>query len=138
MANSAQTPEAPANAVSGLNPSGFPEMPFSANVRALDPYGFEWQFTTRAVTASGFSNRVEMMQKFLTDNNFIPTGASPHTAFATPSHAADEAEPEGEPDRPDWCPIHHVTMKSRTRDGQTWYSHKVGDEWCRGKNGKRG
>lgn len=37
------------------------------------------------------------------------------------------------PSDPSWCPIHNVKMKRRGKDGQTWYSHKTKDGWCKGK-----
>ena len=31
------------------------------------------------------------------------------------------------------CPIHNVAMTRHTKDGQSWYSHKLDDgTWCRG------
>lgn len=30
------------------------------------------------------------------------------------------------------CPIHNVAMKQYTKEGRSWYSHKVGDAWCKG------
>ena len=45
-------------------------------------------------------------------------------------------------DDPSWCPIHQVTMKQYEKEQfdkagepytSRWYSHKVGDEWCKGK-----
>ena len=30
------------------------------------------------------------------------------------------------------CPVHNVPLKRRERDGQTWWSHKTEDGWCRG------
>jgi hypothetical protein len=32
------------------------------------------------------------------------------------------------------CPTHGVPMKlNHGKDGSTWYSHKVGDTWCKGR-----
>ena len=30
------------------------------------------------------------------------------------------------------CAIHNVPMKQYTKEGRSWYSHKVGDAWCKG------
>ena len=35
---------------------------------------------------------------------------------------------------PSWCPIHKETMRKFTKEGQSWYSHKVGETWCNGKS----
>lgn len=34
---------------------------------------------------------------------------------------------------PSWCPIHKETMRQFTKNGKSWYSHKVGETWCNGK-----
>jgi len=32
------------------------------------------------------------------------------------------------------CPIHNVPMEAHSKNGDTWYSHKLPDgSWCRGK-----
>jgi hypothetical protein len=36
-------------------------------------------------------------------------------------------------DDPGYCRIHNTAMTRREKDNQVWYSHKVGDDWCRGK-----
>lgn len=70
-------------------------------------------------------------------------GATPITA-AAPT-AAPQSSPEGprtKGDAPHICPIHHVEMKKRTKNGKTWYSHKAispetGEEyWCNEGKGK--
>ena len=32
-----------------------------------------------------------------------------------------------------YCPIHDVWMRQRSKDGESWFSHKDGDDWCRGE-----
>jgi hypothetical protein len=32
-----------------------------------------------------------------------------------------------------WCPIHNVQMKENTKEGRTWYSHRVDGQFCKGK-----
>jgi hypothetical protein len=32
-----------------------------------------------------------------------------------------------------YCPVHHVAMKQTTKNGQSWWSHKTPDGWCKGK-----
>ena len=85
-------------------------------------------------------------------------GATPITV-ATPT-AAPQSSPEGpgspvslghrtkgfgprtKGGAPHICPIHHVEMKKRTKNGKTWYSHKAinpetGEEyWCNEGKGK--
>ena len=47
--------------------------------------------------------------------------------------AGKPGKPSQEPTDSSWCPIHNVKMKRREKDGQTWYSHKTKDGWCRGQ-----
>ena len=65
-------------------------------------------------------------------------GATPITV-ATPT-AAPQTTPKD--DAHHICPIHHVEMKKRTKNGSEWYSHKAvnpetGEEyWCNEGKGK--
>lgn len=43
---------------------------------------------------------------------------------------------KGQADEAAWCTIHNCQMKRREKNGQVWYSHKVGDKYCKG-NGKK-
>ncbi len=67
--------------------------------------------------------------------NVVPA----HSGIVTVSSGSGKAPalPDGSPD-PAWCSIHQVTMKRRESNGQVWYSHKVGDGWCKGKPPKNG
>jgi hypothetical protein len=51
-----------------------------------------------------------------------PTTPQPSPVGITP--------PEADPS---WCPIHNVTMEKRSNDKGSWFSHKAGEEWCKGK-----
>jgi hypothetical protein len=33
----------------------------------------------------------------------------------------------------DWCSIHHTRMKQTTKEGRSWFSHKVDGQWCKGR-----
>ena len=33
----------------------------------------------------------------------------------------------------DWCAIHQTPMKQTTKEGRSWFSHKVDGRWCKGK-----
>lgn len=49
---------------------------------------------------------------------------------------AEEEEPEAAAGPSAFCSIHHVPMKLRQKDGETWYSHKAPDgQWCKGAPG---
>lgn len=32
-----------------------------------------------------------------------------------------------------WCPIHQTAMRQTTKEGRSWFSHKVDGRWCKGK-----
>jgi hypothetical protein len=47
-----------------------------------------------------------------------------------------ESSPSPKPARPaarsaHWCTEHGVEFRRFEKDGRTWYSHKVGDGWCK-------
>ena len=44
-----------------------------------------------------------------------------------------EAPRPAQPPAKGVCTIHNVAMKLNEKEGRTWYSHKVGDDWCKGK-----
>ena len=33
----------------------------------------------------------------------------------------------------DWCPIHQTAMRQTTKEGRSWFSHKVDGRWCKDK-----
>ena len=35
-----------------------------------------------------------------------------------------------------WCTLHNCQMKRRDKNGHVWYSHKVGNTYCK-SNGKK-
>lgn len=109
-------------------PRDFPEMPYSANVRATDVNGFEWQFTARAVNESPFAERIARLQKYLLANNFKPT---PSRGGATTTvNTASESPIEPAP----LCAIHKEPMAKRQgKNGQSFWScpKKLDNgDWC--------
>lgn len=100
------------------------EAPVSWNVRYRDAEGFDCMLTLRGATGADVLVKATAATQWLVEHGARPDGYRP-AVQATPDH-----EPT---DDPSWCPIHKVAMKARTANGETWYSHKVGDTWCRGK-----
>jgi hypothetical protein len=47
------------------------------------------------------------------------------------SVATAATEPQPTPDG--WCLVHGVQMRKNSNDRGVWWSHKHGDQWCRGK-----
>ena len=32
-----------------------------------------------------------------------------------------------------WCAIHQCQMKQTTKEGRSWWSHRVDGQWCKGR-----
>src|SRR5262249_14959054 len=82
-----------------------PEAPASVNVRLM-LRGREVQIKLRDANEHHLLERLEtLLERF----------------------PVQETQQEG------WCRKHHLKMKENHKNGQTWYSHKVGSTWCHGK-----
>jgi hypothetical protein len=116
----------PQTAPLSVTPAMFPEMPYSANVRAVDADGFEWQFTVRGVNETPFMTRVGNLKATL-----LKGGYKPATPRSAQPHPQATAGPETEP--APLCAIHKTQMKKRSKDGRSWWSctEKLDDgQWC--------
>ena len=115
----------------------YTEAPASVSIKTFSPSGFDVVVTLRD------SNSVELMKRMMTalvwlnDKGFKPTrgnhapaavaASKPHSPGGTASGAqGNEADPS-------WCAIHQEYMQRREKDGDVWYSHKDGENWCTGK-----
>jgi hypothetical protein len=87
-----------------------PEAPASINVR-LEIGGRECQLTLRDTSETRLLERLQAVLEHY---------PAPHQ-----SQPQDRGK--------DWCQIHKVTMQENHKDGQTWYSHKVDGQWCKGR-----
>jgi len=139
------------------------EAPASWNTRYISPEGFECQLTLRAESGSELLEKVngaiegfecqltlraesgsELLEKvngaigYLLANDCIPYTYN-RGGYRGPvnnkSKVAKGGNNSGENqfDDPAWCPIHQCEMKRWEKDGRLWYSHKVDDDWCKGK-----
>jgi len=101
----------------------FTEAPASWNTRYISKQGFECQLTLRADDPMQLLKLAnEIMAKM------VEAGIQPAVGNG---HASNGETAQG--DNPAWCAIHGCEMKRHEKDGKVWYSHKVGDKWCRGK-----
>jgi hypothetical protein len=112
---------------------GSTEAPLSFNVNVITPNGFTGQLTLRGKDgdAALFKRRIKGFLEWLDTEGFETTQKGRYY----PNPPAPSGNSVNAPDptpQPDWCPIHRVQMKRREKDGQVWYSHKAGDDWCRG------
>jgi hypothetical protein len=86
-----------------------PEAPASANVRLVMD-GHEVQVTLRDTSEGHLMARIARLLK----------------AYPTPAHQTQADQ--------HLCPKHHVAMKRNTNDkGQSWWSHRTAEGWCKGK-----
>jgi hypothetical protein len=99
-----------------------PEAAFSLTLKGTIG-GHEAMLTVRGRNPQEFQANVAAIRGML-DAPTVP-GAQ-HTAPA-PTPAAPATTPDG------WCAVHNVQMKRQSNDRGSWWSHKVGDTWCRGK-----
>lgn len=102
------------------------EAPVSATVK-LNYRGYDTMLTIRGKTGAEVLTKLDTALTWLED----------HGAEATrPAPASSNGN------GPKVCSIHHVAMKERSKNGDTWHSHKAVDPetgtefWCRGKEDK--
>jgi hypothetical protein len=90
-----------------------PEAPASVNVRVTIS-GREVQWTLRDTDEARLAARLEALL----------------ARYPVPQPAPQAAsQPQGK----DWCPIHQTAMRQTTKEGRSWFSHKVDGRWCKGK-----
>ena len=112
---------------SGAIPNTGAEAPCSWNVKYRSAEGFDCMLTLRGGSGGDVLTKAAKCIDWLTEH-----GATPDGYRAQSAPAPTTAGPDPEPD-PSWCVIHQAKMKCHTANGESWYSHKAGDEWCRGK-----
>lgn len=105
----------------------FQEAPASWNVRYIDQ-GFDCQLTLRDTTGASLLVKAQAAIKALLAAGCVPT--KPANGNGKPPEPPKMAD--GTID-PTWCAVHGVAMKRHEKDNQVWYSHKIGDNYCRGK-----
>ena len=112
-----------------------PEAPASVNFKARTSKGYDMMFTLRDVDEIALLNRLAEFFGVIEEKFHItPTGRA---ALATTQPAAENVSHDPLPEFPNadpgYCQIHNTAMTRHEKDGQHWYSHKVGDDWCKGK-----
>jgi hypothetical protein len=101
------------------------EAPASANIK-FRLNGFDTMLTLRADSGAELLPKLEAAMDWLAKK-----GAAP-TASANGNGRNSQAETKV-------CPVHHVKMRRREKNGQSWWSHKATDPdtgeeyWCRGE-----
>lgn len=107
----------------------YSEAPASWNTRYTTPDGFVCQLTLRAENGKDLLEKANAAINWLKEHNYSP---SDNNRYPKKQSSAKKVENiSGEP--PQICPIHQVEMKRWEKDGRIWYSHKVENGWCTGK-----
>lgn len=100
--------------------STLPEAPASANCH-ITIEGRQVQVTLRDTDETRLLTR---LQTLLQQYPVAPPPQPPAQGTAQPSHQDDHP----------YCYTHKVALTRFTKDGRTWYSHKVPDgSWCKGQ-----
>jgi len=103
------------------------EAPASVNLK-LRFEGYDTMLTLRGESGADVLPKLKQAIAWLSEHGAEPT-----------EPVAGNANGNGAPAGPEICPIHHVAMKRREKNGDVWYSHQAvnpetGEEyWCRGK-----
>ena len=79
----------------------------------------------RKITAQEIMDKLEEIRQLILDVADEVQGLRPQPAPVSGG--------SGEQTTPDFCSIHQCAMKRHEKDGQVWYSHRIGANWCRGK-----
>ena len=96
------------------------EAPASANIK-FRLNGFDTMLTLRADSGADLLPKLEAAMDWLAKKGATPTGNG-------------NGQPEAKV-----CPVHHVKMRRREKNGQSWWSHRATDPdtseeyWCRGE-----
>jgi hypothetical protein len=102
------------------------EAPASANIK-FRLNGFDTMLTLRADSGAELLPKLEAAMDWLAKKGAAPTASANGNGGGN-----GQAETKV-------CPIHHVKMRRREKNGQSWWSHKATDPdtgeeyWCRGE-----
>lgn len=103
--------------------TNFSEAPASWNVR-YTMNGYVCQFTLRGDTGSELLPKAEAALAWLAEHGAIPEKLNGNGGAPAPAPKAEGS----------FCQIHNCEMKQHTKDGKSWWSHKLDDgSYCKGK-----
>jgi hypothetical protein len=95
-------------------PQGLGEAPASVNCH-ITVAGRQVQLTLRDTSETRLLERLEAVLAQ------YPAPEPPRAPAST------QGQGEG------WCGLHNVQMTLTTKDGRSWYSHRVNGQWCKGR-----
>jgi hypothetical protein len=99
------------------------------------PAGVAHSFTVReggtgdmaeAVITTALTLEKRLLAKGWTPYGKAPSSPAPQQQAPPPQQQQQGNGQEG------WCPIHNMMMTQRSNANGSWWSHKVGDAWCKG------
>lgn len=107
-----------------------PEAPASANIKCwIKGYGVMFTFRGNKATdvIGHVSKLIELAEKSGWKTKWDDDSpAVPGETSSDPDWVAEGSE--------DYCSIHKTKMRQYSKNGQTWYSHRLPDgSWCNGK-----
>jgi hypothetical protein len=105
-----------------------PEAPASINFKGRTSKGWDVMFTLRDADEMILLDRFGKFVAVLEDTYHVSPTGKPNGNGHQPEPVQDLPD-----DDPSWCKIHNEQMKQWEKEGRVWYSHKVGDDWCKGK-----
>ena len=106
-------PRPAAAAASQAAQGALPEAPASVNCH-ITLEGRQVQVTLRDADETRLLQRLQALLK----------------QYPVPAPQAP-TQPQGQ-DK-EWCAMHQTRMKQTTKDGRSWYSHRVDGRWCKGR-----
>lgn len=112
-----------------------PESPYSWNLHAEAPDGWDEQFTLRSSDSKEFIDRIEGLKKYLSSHGYKPAARNAGRGRMNESASGDSEEAP-------LCAIHHKPMQKRqSKQGGFFYSchEKLEDgSWCPYKPAQKG
>jgi hypothetical protein len=103
-------------------PAACPEAAFSITLKGTMG-GQDALLTARGATWEEFAANVQRLQ------GLLDAPAAPRQPPSTPV-SQPAAQPQAEQRT---CPVHGVALQHNTKEGRSWWSHRHGDGWCKGK-----
>jgi len=115
---------------SNTPPAPLPEAPASCNVY-ITLAGRQVQVTLRDTEEARLLGRLETL---LARYPLEAPACQTKSAAQLNAEAMHRPTSQEQPTPEGWCLVHQCQMKRQTNERGSWWSHKTGDGWCRGKS----
>ena len=116
---------------------GYSEALATWTTRYLDPSGFECMLSIQAETGIQVIKKAEGAITHLSELKCLPLQTGHHNGNGHEQEIKAETNAEVKiEDNPGKhiCPIHHVEMTRWSKNGRSWYAHRLENGyWCKGK-----